>query len=533
LINEGKIGSVDDAANTYLQRHQIPREFDQDVTIRHLLTHSAGYELKGSGLGSYEEINTPVSEEYINDGVPMRAFSAGKVTAYSNFSTMLLGLIVEDVSGLSIREYFKRNIWQPLGMTSADFATEMHIPEGLVRPIIKTKEGDLTKKPYLPFNPLYWPVGAITLTAEDMSKYVRAHMLEGRNVGSDKINEDVFRLAHMLLFTNHPGVSGFGMKVVVGSWNGYINYSHGGSWPGFDSYFLAFPELKKAFFVSMATMRGAGKPMSVNELRLRMLEAIAGPEEINFKEQSADYAAYAGEYLNFQRSYDGPEKFLTVLSPGGYLVKVEQNPNGDGILIDGVGPYLHAGDDLVMDREFKFNPSNPFASSRYAFIRDDEGEVIGLSAEHGLWAYEKLNSGSESPAFYNSLAMYGGLGIFLALLLPFWRRREPNDRNINYLQALLPLMVIALVSTIMFSHGEGGLEYYIISGQKTRFFLVSVIAYVFLAITLLAAFNNIKLWRGRVVGENSYHIVYLLHKLFVLIAAILLVIAFMAANFIF
>lgn len=94
----------------------------EKVTIHHLLTHT-------SGMGSYFNEKyfeaskdrfkkvEDYSQLYVND--PLQ-FEPGSKWAYSNSGFMLLGLIVEKVTGQTYFDYVRENIYKPAGMTNTD-----------------------------------------------------------------------------------------------------------------------------------------------------------------------------------------------------------------------------------------------------------------------------------------------------------------------------------------------------------------------------------------------------------------------------
>jgi CubicO group peptidase (beta-lactamase class C family) len=119
-IDEGLIGSVDDPVTDYVPEltERDPR-FDQ-ITLRDLLTMSSGLR--------YEEQSVPVLPwgDDINTyyGTDLRdlALSAtqvvdppGQVWLYNNYNPLLLGMVLERATGMSVSEYMSTRLWQPLG----------------------------------------------------------------------------------------------------------------------------------------------------------------------------------------------------------------------------------------------------------------------------------------------------------------------------------------------------------------------------------------------------------------------------------
>ncbi|KAL6354402.1 hypothetical protein LRP88_11733 [Fusarium phalaenopsidis] len=106
------------------------------ITLHRLLTHSAGaaYTFTDQRIANY----VAVSSQYKADGTingtfdfPL-SYEPGEGWLYSN-AIDRVGQIVESVSGFSLEDYFKINIFQPLGISKASFNSELPRPPMAVR----------------------------------------------------------------------------------------------------------------------------------------------------------------------------------------------------------------------------------------------------------------------------------------------------------------------------------------------------------------------------------------------------------------
>ncbi|MFK7864293.1 MAG: serine hydrolase domain-containing protein [Pseudohongiellaceae bacterium] len=130
LVQDNKLG-LDDPAAMYLTRWQFPpSEFEPDtVSIRHLLSHTAGLS-DGLGFGDYfEDENLPSLEQTLNNP---RTSSGDKVSLsvteqpgsrwnYSGGSYLILELIVEEVSGAPFEDFVQEEILDPLAMRRSTY----------------------------------------------------------------------------------------------------------------------------------------------------------------------------------------------------------------------------------------------------------------------------------------------------------------------------------------------------------------------------------------------------------------------------
>ncbi len=166
LYEQGKLG-LDDPVYTYIPAFKDSKVLDQfnekdstfttvpaksPITIRQLLTHTSGIVYgdfsKGAVRGVYEKLGVTgfglshancTSEEFINRlaGVPL-AFQPGEKYNYG-LNMDVLGRVVEVVSGLKLSDYFRKNIFEPLGMKNTYF----YLPkekQGRLVPIYSQRE---------------------------------------------------------------------------------------------------------------------------------------------------------------------------------------------------------------------------------------------------------------------------------------------------------------------------------------------------------------------------------------------------------
>jgi CubicO group peptidase (beta-lactamase class C family) len=121
-VDEGLIRSIEDPVTRYVpELLERDRRFER-ITLHHLLTMSSGLR--------YEEPDVPVpwgDDVLTYYGVDLRAAALedteivgppGKVWLYNNFNPLLLGLVLERATGMSVSDYVATRLWQPLGAES-------------------------------------------------------------------------------------------------------------------------------------------------------------------------------------------------------------------------------------------------------------------------------------------------------------------------------------------------------------------------------------------------------------------------------
>src|SRR5690606_21920509 len=122
LRDEGKL-QLDDPAYLYipeLKNIKYPTADAPHITIRHLMTHGAGFP-EDNPWGDRQLADTDKElMEFIGKQI---SFSnpPGIAFEYSNLGFALLGKIITNVSGKRYQDYIKESIWQPLGMKNAEW----------------------------------------------------------------------------------------------------------------------------------------------------------------------------------------------------------------------------------------------------------------------------------------------------------------------------------------------------------------------------------------------------------------------------
>ena len=128
LVEQGKL-DLDADVNTYIPNFKLPGKFGKPITMRNLMTHTAGLE---DGALGYLFQKGPEQFMPLGDAlaahVPTRVrppttdFGGdGTNASYSNWGTALAGHIVASIAGLPFDDYVRKNIFEPLEMSSSTF----------------------------------------------------------------------------------------------------------------------------------------------------------------------------------------------------------------------------------------------------------------------------------------------------------------------------------------------------------------------------------------------------------------------------
>jgi CubicO group peptidase (beta-lactamase class C family) len=189
-------------------------------------------------------------------------FDPGSRYAYSNLGYLVLGLLIETVSGLSFEEYISRNILKRLGATTSGFDLPADAARGysrawslmglaarllIDRELIGTTRGGFTE--VRPFEVDGAPYGGLVGPVEGMLTLGRAMLADGRAAHGRVLDASTVRLAltHVRSGDNRTLPVGLGWHLGDSGGEQYANHIGGGM--GFRSELRIFPRLGRAVAV--------------------------------------------------------------------------------------------------------------------------------------------------------------------------------------------------------------------------------------------------------------------------------------------
>jgi CubicO group peptidase (beta-lactamase class C family) len=166
-LKEKGLLSVDDSISKYLPDY--PKEVADIVTIHHLLTHTSGI-VSYTSLGDLMMKRSVAME--LNDlidtfkDLPLE-FTPGSKMSYCNSGYLLLGAIIENVSGISYENYLQENIFIPLGMKNSGYCHRDIILKNRASGYMENENGELINAGFVHMS-VPFAGGALYSTVEDM-----------------------------------------------------------------------------------------------------------------------------------------------------------------------------------------------------------------------------------------------------------------------------------------------------------------------------------------------------------------------------
>jgi CubicO group peptidase (beta-lactamase class C family) len=289
LTLERKVALTDDV------RARFPElQIDVPVTIDNLLHHT-------SGLRDYAELNQlrgmePTDNEAVLTLLARQKslnFAPGSESAYSNSNYVVLAELVQRTTEKSLAALAQERIFSPLKMSSTRYAGRLQDdPVDLANSYAPSAPGKFV---------------AITRASQSVGDgnlltTVRDLALWDENFYSNRVGGEV--LARMMrtpaTLTNGQNVP-YGFGLMFGNYRGLPTEAHGGSYHGFRSELLRFPQqhFSVAVLCNVASANASALAAQVADLYLAAVlqplpKADAEPVEVKIDPQVFD--AYAGEY---------------------------------------------------------------------------------------------------------------------------------------------------------------------------------------------------------------------------------------------
>jgi CubicO group peptidase (beta-lactamase class C family) len=235
LAQQGKL-SLDDDVRKYIP--ELP-DFGQKITIRNLVHHTSGLRDQWAllGLAGWRYSRDLITDEDVMSLITRQKelnFNPGERHVYCNTGYTLMGLIVKRVSGMSLREFTTKNIFEPLGMTHTHFRDD-HAE------ILKHDAVGYEQEPGKPFEisiTNFDTVGATSLhtTVEDLQRW--DENFYQHKVGGESFVTQMLQRGKL----NNGEELDYAFGLVVGKYKGLPTIDHGGADAGYRSDMTRFPE---------------------------------------------------------------------------------------------------------------------------------------------------------------------------------------------------------------------------------------------------------------------------------------------------
>jgi CubicO group peptidase (beta-lactamase class C family) len=324
LVEQGKLDLNADI-NTYLD-FKIPATFPEPITLTHVLTHTPGFEEDGRDLFTEDPGHMSTMGAWLPAHMPRRVRPPGTYSSYSNWATATAGYIVERVSGMSFDDYVEKNIFGPLGMNQT--TARQPLPEKYEADMAKAyawTEGRWKSEPWEIITGAA-PAGSMSASANDMAKFMLAHLGNGSYNGARILGDSIAQVMHTQHFTHDRRLAGFALGFYETKSHGLRIIGHGGDTRYHHTQMALLPSENMGVFVSFNTDKGG--ELSFEPFLGTFLDHYYPTAPLPVASSSpADAAKLAGQYQFNRKSYTTWQKAM------GLAGGIDIMANEDGSLL--------------------------------------------------------------------------------------------------------------------------------------------------------------------------------------------------------
>jgi CubicO group peptidase (beta-lactamase class C family) len=227
LAVQEELVNLDEPIASYLPRFTVRSRFEDDatskMTLRHLLSHTAGFTHEAPtggnyfvGKGTFEDHVLSIQDSWLR-------FPVGARHEYSNLGVDLAAYVLQERSGLPFAEYARKTLFEPLVLDRTTFDLEK---------IRRTRNRARGHDPNVPRLPIKIPMvaaGGLYTSVRDACDFVRFHLLQGDDLLDSDLLEEMYRVP----FPVTGQSTGYGLGLEIADYRGTRITRHRGAGFGF------------------------------------------------------------------------------------------------------------------------------------------------------------------------------------------------------------------------------------------------------------------------------------------------------------
>ena len=366
LAHDGKL-SLDDDIRMHLP--DVP-DFGSTITIRHLLHHTSGLRdwvqsLVIAGVAMEDVISFKHILKMARHQKALN-FEPGAAYLYSNTGYNLLAEIVERVTDNSFREWTDTNIFKPLAMANSHFHDDHQM-------ILKNRAYSYQAVENGGFkhavnNTTALGSSSLYSTVEDLAKWILN--FDDTQIGKQTVIDQM----HQRGVLNNGEQISYALGLSIGEYRGLKTVGHSGSWRGFRSHLIRFPEQK--FGVVILCNLDTFNPLRLTEKIADLyLADVLAPIEASEPEKAAEPAEETKpEPLTPEQLTEFEGNYYTEELDTTYSIRVHENQL--------VAQHIRH-DDILLTYTGDHFLGNAWFFPEIRFTRDDTGQVTGFRLTGG------------------------------------------------------------------------------------------------------------------------------------------------------
>ncbi len=375
---------LDEDVNAYLDDSDvtIPDTYDEPVTLRHLGTHTAGFEsaLDPEVVAVSEDIMS--LETLLADQQPARVRPPGTLVGYSNYGAALAGHIVAEVNDTSFEGYVQSEIFDRLDMAHSTFAQP--VPDDHPGEFVSghSRDGEAFTTAERVFINMR-PAGSLSATAMDMAAFMSAHLGGGAVDEARILPEKTVETMHETHHIRHPAVTNwrYGFHEYGDSDANLIG--HSGATIHFASQLVLAPDHNVGIFVNYNTNPSEPPAAVVDEI-IAELDLQPSPPSPNPSARPGSQKrakTVAGEYSATYLPDSGPLHVVDLMEH----ISVEATDNGQ-----------------LLTKSASGETRRWIETEPYVYRKTESHDVLAFDVENG--EVTAMNMNSEPTGVYQPVS---------------------------------------------------------------------------------------------------------------------------------
>ena len=487
--------------NSYLNEFRVPDRNGSVINLRHLLTHTAGFDDKYIGKSVPTHKSTPSLESYLQEDLPDRVMPPGEIFSYSNQGIALAGYVVGEATGQDFAAYCAQHLFTPLQMPAATFRLEEGNHDRLARGYV---DQNGTKIPFPVDHLKDYPAGQLLATPNEFAHFMMMHLNRGKFKDNRILEDSVVASMQSVQFKHHPRLhSAVGYAFMLWEHNGIRIVGHDGGYPGIQTRMWLMPDKGMGIFIAVNQLAGD----FMNEISYGFIDRFFQTKENGTADQPAGRQAndditgldepvdrFTGTYRMTRYPRATMDKMGVLMGQVGHELTLWQDRENHLMMFD------HTGNErrLVQVEPLLFRSLDD--DYYMSFRENNSGSITHLFTD-GVSAFEKTSwvytAGVQRYVW--GICLLALFGYFIIYLLQNLRSGKSAPTTVDHWVGwgsgllLLHFLQVGLVVNLLIPHSQlmGGFPY----GLPDVMYFVQLFPWLAAGFSLVFIYQIVKRWR--------------------------------------
>ena len=236
--------TLDDTVNNLMENVKIETTFEDEPTVRNLLTHTSGLPVHADPICFDLSQTVPLEEMIRKSAIVVRP--PNREIVYANTAFNIIGYLVGLFAGEPYPSYMRKNVFDPLEMYSSAFEQTSEIRKKMATPYTRKKAGEPVQavKPWYGGSIPDKPCGSLFSTVIDLSHFLIAQMNNGVYKGRRILEVETLREMQKLQASAGASRSGYAFAWKRTWHYGNLMLSHTGGNLGWTAHVAFYPDRK-------------------------------------------------------------------------------------------------------------------------------------------------------------------------------------------------------------------------------------------------------------------------------------------------